>query len=213
MSVSVAMAGLVVAVIEITGLAGTLALLAPVLLLLIVILRTRRPLEPKPEKASTLLRAIPSSDAPPSEALPPREEASVAVAEERALEVDAGAGAADWPELIRNAEAENNQAALASLYLSFARDEIAAGHSDQAADHLRSSVRAAAKSRFAAIQAEARLELAELARAAGDLTTACEHWQIARALFHDLKQKAELSETERLMQKHGCPTDWVLNDF
>lgn len=213
MSVSVAMAGLVVAVIEIAGLAGTLALLVPIVLLLIVILRTRRPPEPRSEKATAVLRAIPSSDTPPGEAAP-REDASAAVAEERALEAEpVAAESADWPELIRAAEAENNQAALASLYLSFARDEIAAGRVDQAADHLRSSVRSAAKSRFAAIQAEARLELAELARAAGDLTTACEHWQIARALFHDLKQKAELGETENLMRKHGCPTDWVLNDF
>ena len=108
---------------------------------------------------------------------------------------------------------EAAEATLAGLHLKRARDEIAQGRAEAGADHLRSCIRAAAEARDAAAEAEARLELAELARAAGDLTTACEHWQIARGLFHDLARKPELARTERLMQQHGCPTDWVLNDF
>lgn len=119
----------------------------------------------------------------------------------------------DWPARIAAAEAASDNAALARHYLGFARDEIARGESQAAAEHLRASVGTAARNRDAAVHAEARLELAELARVAGDLTTACEHWQIARALFFEIKEQTSVGETERLMQKHGCPTDWVLNDF
>ena len=51
------------------------------------------------------------------------------------------------------------------------------------------------------------------ARAAGDLTTACEHWQIARSLFEEGSQKAKAENVEARMKRFGCPTDWVLNDF
>ena len=47
----------------------------------------------------------------------------------------------------------------------------------------------------------------------GDLTTACEHWQIARALFHELKQGRDHAAVETRMLRNGCPTDWVLTDF
>jgi hypothetical protein len=203
----VAIAGLAVAAIEITGLPGAVILLLPLAILLIVIaraLRTRQPTRQaeimsvihtdRPlsgdENEAAAEAAVPAPDLPKPEAK-----------------------ATDWPQRIEAAEAAKDLASVASHYLSFAREEIAAGQAERAAEHLRSSVRAAAKGKFAAIQAEARLELADLARVAGDLTTACEHWQIARGLFHQLQQAAELGETEKLMQQHGCPTDWVLNDF
>jgi hypothetical protein len=131
----------------------------------------------------------------------------------RAREIEATARKAPWPERIANAEAAGDHVTLASIYLAWAREEIARGEAASAGDHLRTTVRIAAKSKAASLHAEARLELAELARAAGDLTTACEHWQLARALFHDLKERGRVGDTERLMQRHGCPTDWVLNDF
>ena len=190
---------LAASMIEISGLPAILTLLAPFVLLLIVMIRLRRskqaPKQPSPET----FRAVPSE--------------ATAPAAPGAEIVDKAPQPVDWALRIRSAEASNDQAALAGLYLSYAQAEIAGGRRDMAGDYLRSSVRAAAKSRNPAIQAEARLELAELARAAGDLTTACEHWQLARALFHDMKQQTRVGETEKLMQKHGCPTDWVLNDF
>ncbi len=195
----IAAAGLLAAaVIEISGLPALIALLVPVVVLVFVIVRLgrRQPSEPPPERKAETLRAIPG-------------EAIVA----KPKTVEEKPQPVDWALRIRSAEASDDQAALAGLYLSFAQTEIAEGRTESAAEHLRSSVRAAAKSRNAAVQAEARLELAELARAAGDLTTACEHWQLARALFRELKQNVRLGETETLMQKHGCPTDWVLNDF
>ena len=119
----------------------------------------------------------------------------------------------DWAARIKEAEEANDRSLLPGLYLSLARAEIAEGRNEFASEHLRSSVMAAIKARDGATQAEARIELAELARASGDLTTACEHWQIARGLFHKMSEQAKLGDTERLMQQHGCPTDWVLNDF
>lgn len=188
-------------VIEVTGLAATLALLAPFAVLAVVVARLRRASRPRQSETRT---AETPREAPPRDvaALPQPRRTPPPPAEQ-----------ADWPARIGKAEAAGDHAALAGLYLALARTEIAEGRSEHASEHLRASVRAAAKARDAAAQAEARLELAELARAAGDLTTACEHWQIARALFYDLHQQASLSKTEALMQQHGCPTDWVLNDF
>jgi hypothetical protein len=55
--------------------------------------------------------------------------------------------------------------------------------------------------------------LGDLAHKDGDLTTACEHWQIARALFVELKQDGAHESVEVRMLRNGCPTDWVLTDF
>lgn len=182
-----AAAGLVVAVIEITGPAATLLLLLPFVVLVVAVLwlnRRARPVAP-PSAAEAPLPEAPSAAAPP----PPA------------------------PAPFPAAEAAGDGAALAALHLAAARDDIAAGHAEAAARHLRASLGAAARERDRAVEAEARLELAELARAAGDLTTACEHWQIARGLFRELARADRLGETERLMRAHGCPTDWVLTDF
>ncbi|MCC7251349.1 hypothetical protein [Hyphomicrobium sp.] len=185
---------LAAAAIELEGLPATIVLLAPFVALLILIVWMRPWSRPKaPRQKAEALRAIPAADVP----LPVAEKAEPV----------------DWAGRIATAEAARDHGALAGHFLAFARAEIAEGRTEQAAGYLRSSVRAAAKARDAAVQAEARFELAEIARAAGDLTTACEHWQMARALFHEQKSEARLGETERLMRQHGCPTDWVLNDF
>jgi len=111
------------------------------------------------------------------------------------------------------AEARDDKARLGPLYLARALDYLEAKRPSEAAEFLRKSIRAAVVARNRTVHAQARIELAELARAAGDLTTACEHWQIARGLFSDVKNKVGLSGAEELMRRHGCPTDWVLNDF
>lgn len=212
----------IVTAIEISGLAGKLLLLLPLLVLLAVIFRQRRPHEPqqKTEVKSAALRAIGGGSVQldgsvQSESMISEEEVAIseeAVAASSELPPERPA-AIDWNARIQAAEAADDKAALAGLYLSLAKEEIGNGRTSKAADHLRTSVRLAAKPQIPAIIAEARLELAELARAAGDLTTACEHWQIARSLFHELSKKSELEVTEGHMQRHGCPTDWVLNDF
>lgn len=118
-----------------------------------------------------------------------------------------------WKDQIEAAEAREDIAALPALFLANGREEIANDNTEAGGDHLRSCIRWAAKTKNSALEAEARVELAELARAAGDLTTACEHWQMARALFHKLARENDLAATEEAMRVHGCPTDWVLTDF
>lgn len=188
-----------VAAVELSGLAGTVALLMPPALLFAAVVYAHRSVQPRrAPRAKAAADVVTVLDLPPAEPLP----------EAPAVEIET-----DWPARIQSAEAAGDAEALAGHYLAWARAEIAAGRPVAAGEHLRTSVRIAAKGRHAPLHAEARLELAELAREAGDLTTACEHWQLARALFHDLKRADRAGDTERLMQRHGCPTDWVLNDF
>lgn len=97
--------------------------------------------------------------------------------------------------------------------LERARDRISAGAIDDAALQLRLCVRLAAKQKQPDVEANARLELGDLARISGDLTTACEHWQMARSLFTGLRRHADQAAAEKRMENAGCPTDWVLNQF
>ncbi|WP_439542549.1 hypothetical protein [Hyphomicrobium sp.] len=232
--------------IEIEGIAGKLALLAPIAVLAIVVWRTSRwPATSGPGERRMLKRTMDSPLGVMSPSTLDALEAKATEVAEQAVTVEPAVTAApepahpdlepappaevkataaiqappprpspvDWPTLIAEAAEKGDNAALAAAYLAYAKAEIADGRPAPAGDHLRSCLQFAARTRDRALQAEARLELAELARATGDLTTACEHWQIARALFHELASKRELDETERLMRSHGCPTDWVLNDF
>lgn len=114
---------------------------------------------------------------------------------------------------LERAQAKGDESELADLHLALAREKLAAQRVDEAADQLRKAIRVASRIGKKKTHAEARLELAEIARAEGDLTTACEHWQIARGLFAETKHAKELEKAETLMRQHGCPTDWVLNDF
>lgn len=114
---------------------------------------------------------------------------------------------------IAKAKRAGKERDVAALYLELAQSEIDLGSSDSASEHLRKSVVIASQNDLKLVHAAARLELGDLAHQDGDLTTACEHWQMARGLFHDLEQGEELASTEARMQRNGCPTDWVLTDF
>lgn len=94
-----------------------------------------------------------------------------------------------------------------------AQNELKSSSPAAAASALREVIVLASEAGLAEQHAAARIELGELARLEGDLITACEHWQIARGLFHDLKNKPRSTAVETRMREHGCPTDWVLNDF
>lgn len=227
--------------IEIEGIAGKLALLAPIAVLAVVVWRTgRRAAATGPGERHMLKQsfdaplgalspgalgaleagvlaaeaartsAAETANAVPEMATPAAEATATPPADERTL---TPSSPVDWPTLIAEAAERGDNAALASAHLGYAKAEIAEGRNAQAGNQLRACLQFAARTRNRPLQAEARLELAELSRAEGDLTTACEHWQIARALFHELSSKRELDETETLMRTHGCPTDWVLNDF
>jgi tetratricopeptide (TPR) repeat protein len=114
---------------------------------------------------------------------------------------------------VAEAETGGQRDRLPGLYLSLAQCHLEEGKSAQAEDLLRKCILGAAPARHKATHAKARLALGDLAHAGGDPTTACEHWQIARALFHELKQAADHEAVEQRMLRTGCPTDWVLTDF
>lgn len=130
----------------------------------------------------------------------------------------AAAGASPRPRqeleaAIAKAEARGDEAAAAALYLEAARGRAGAGERVEAAELLRRAIRIAARLGLKEIHAGARLEIGDLARADGDLTTACEHWQIARGLYFDTGAEEKFQRIEERMRSSGCPTDWVLNDF
>jgi hypothetical protein len=114
---------------------------------------------------------------------------------------------------IAEAERRGEEASLGRLHLEVALREREAGASDRAAEALRRAIRLAAAQRQNDVHAAARLELGDLAEQGGDLTTACEHWQLARDLFHGLGRRGEVEAADKRMRARGCPTDWVLNDF
>jgi hypothetical protein len=113
---------------------------------------------------------------------------------------------------LADAEANGHKDRLPTLYLSLARCRLETGANGEAEAFLRKSILGAGAQQKQ-VHAEARLALGDLAHEGGDPTTACEHWQIARALFHELGKKPEHEATESRMLRNGCPTDWVLTDF
>lgn len=80
-------------------------------------------------------------------------------------------------------------------------------------DALIVAAEAAVRSGRKDLQAATRMQLADVAKRRGDSTTACEHWQMARMLFHDIGDKAGFKDVDEKMRANGCPTDWVLTDF
>jgi tetratricopeptide (TPR) repeat protein len=114
---------------------------------------------------------------------------------------------------VSDAETRGEKGRLPGLYLSLAQCRLETGATADAAELLRKCIRGAAGAELKETHAKARLALGDLAHASGDLTTACEHWQIARALFHELKHRHEHEAAESRMLRNGCPTDWVLTDF
>lgn len=101
----------------------------------------------------------------------------------------------------------------AESLLTLGRTHMTAGHRDAAFSALRDALWTASLAGQHAIAGQARLSLGDLAHASGDMTTACEHWQIAQDLFTANGQKADLAVVGARMRRHGCPTDWVLNGF
>lgn len=115
-------------------------------------------------------------------------------------------------DLVR-AEGADRTHMIADLHLKLGEALIGLGDPAAAAAELRKAIVSASRLRQHGTHASARLHLGDLAERQGDLTTACEHWQIARSLFQELAVRDRLAEAEHRMRRIGCPTDWVLNDF
>lgn len=110
-------------------------------------------------------------------------------------------------------DAKSQPAALAPLYLEIAALHGEDGNEIARMNALRSAAGLAAQHGPRAVHADARLQLAEVAYQTGDLTSACEHWQIARMSLLDDGQKDASARIDQRMRDTGCPTDWVLTDF
>lgn len=116
-------------------------------------------------------------------------------------------------ELIAEAEETQDRPALARLCLDQARILRTGGEIREAGDLIRKSILLAIELKDDVLHARGRLELGEIAEELGDLTTACEHWQMARSLFTETNNEAESDRVVDRMLSRGCPTDWVLTDF
>ena len=114
---------------------------------------------------------------------------------------------------VKEAEADGQSKHLPGLYLSLARWRLDSGETSAAAELLRKSILGATTAGQRETHANARVALGDLAQTNGDPVTACEHWQIARSLFRELRQDREHDAVEARMRRNGCPTDWVLTDF
>ncbi len=148
------------------------------------------------QEAAATGEEVAEAEAPPPD--------PIEVARARALELASEAA---------KAEAEGRERDLPTLHLEEAKALAAAGDAASAADRLRMSLRASARLGLKLEHARGRIELGDLAAQHGDLTTACEHWSIARSLVHELKRGDDIKGVEARMRNNGCPTDWVLNDF
>lgn len=114
---------------------------------------------------------------------------------------------------LAKAKASGDDENAAALYLLAGHGLVAEGHFERAEAQFRQAVLLSSKLQLVDLHAAARLELGDLAHQSGDLTTACEHWQMARGLFHKLDARGAIKETDQRMQGNGCPTDWVLTEF
>jgi tetratricopeptide (TPR) repeat protein len=114
---------------------------------------------------------------------------------------------------VQEAEAEGSANRLAGLYLSLGQWRSQEGDARGAADFFRKCIRSATSAGLKEPHAQARVALGDIAQASSDPSTACEHWQIARLLFHELRQKRAYEAVDERMQRNKCPTDWVLTDF
>lgn len=180
--------------------------------------------EPAPEHASAPSGATrTTTHAPP--ALPLKPAASDALARspepaavpetlpETLKEPASNAIAARKTELLQ-AEQRFDDAAVARLSLELARDLLVGNASDAVVkSHLRRAIILASRLKDDDTHAAARLELGDIMANEQDLTSACEHWQIARQIFWDHGAKAQQAEVDQRMMANHCPTDWVLNDF
>lgn len=116
-------------------------------------------------------------------------------------------------EKIETALARGEKTALSGLYYELAAGHARLGKAEARMAALRSAAGYGALHGPPGAHAAARLALGEAAHSAGDLTTACEQWQMARTAYLQAGEAEHHAEIEKRMRENGCPTDWVLTDF
>lgn len=206
---------------ELEGLAGAIALALPVLALVTVIMLAVRQIgrrrRGRKDAPLTGRYGEPVTQPGAQDALrPPGAAAPAAKPEESSASrgpAAAPVAPADIAKRIKEAEAKGAERDLTELYLALARDHVVSDRAGEARELLLKCIRLAARLGQKDVHARARLDLGDLCREQGDLTTACEHWQMARQLYFETKCTAPLAQAESRMRQNRCPTDWVLNDF
>ncbi len=116
-------------------------------------------------------------------------------------------------EKIEDAISNGPKTSLSGLYFDLAAAHERDGKLDARMSALRSAAGYGALHGPPAAHAAARLMLGEVAHQAGDLTSACEQWQLARTAFLEGGDAEQHARVEKRMRDNGCPTDWVLTDF
>ncbi len=111
------------------------------------------------------------------------------------------------------AKAERDDAALSRDSVLLAKLLIARSARSEAAALLQSAALVARRAKLPVVHAQARIELADLARSDGDMTSACEHWQMAKLMFHETGRRMDQDRMADLMRQNRCPTDWILTNF
>ncbi len=114
---------------------------------------------------------------------------------------------------VEAAKAVRDDVALSRDSVLLARVLIARSARSEAAALLQSAALVARRAKLPVVHAEARIELADLARSDGDMTSACEHWQMAKQMFHETGRRVDQDRMADLMRQNRCPTDWVLTNF
>lgn len=114
---------------------------------------------------------------------------------------------------IESAMERGEKTSLSALYFDLAAAYGRDGNNDARMTALRSAAGNGALYGPHLAHAAARLALGEAAQEAGDLTSACEQWQLARSAFLEGGHTEEHARIEKRMRDNGCPTDWVLTDF
>jgi hypothetical protein len=111
------------------------------------------------------------------------------------------------------AKADRDDVALSRDSVRLARILIARSAHAEAAALLQSAALVARRAKLPVVHAEARIELADLAQSEGDMTSACEHWQMAKLMFHESGRRADQDRMADMMRQNRCPTDWILTNF
>ncbi|MBI1384309.1 MAG: hypothetical protein GC150_05315 [Rhizobiales bacterium] len=114
---------------------------------------------------------------------------------------------------LERAERLGDSPTLARLLIEQGEEYLAGGQLVPARDALQRALVVCHALRDPELEALARLNLGDLAERDGDLTSACEHWQLARRLFSGAGRPDAERIADARMRRVQCPTDWVLDDF
>ena len=120
---------------------------------------------------------------------------------------------ADLLKNIKRLEKQSESARLAELYSKRGSLALKAKDTALAQKYFLKALTMSEQVNAAEQQADARKNLGDIAFSGDDLTTACEHWQLARDHYLACGKPNLASAIEDQMSKNQCPTDWVLNGF